>query len=227
MSRLVDADPEKYDWVCNVSGLGHLNMNPVKTFSRICDEIFLNVLGDDVLNFSSNTAYQYFRDAKDNHKAWQSFEVLLHGMVMEMMHVYIKHVGIEDANAKGFLQWQSNTDSATFKLLSQVILNVGIAIYVQRVGDRNNDFKVSHAGRMKFLGAFYGFNHPIYREVEYRELRNLALFPPDVLNLRKQNLSFSKSDLPLNNQGGDFMLEQKVKKLKMFAPKGGAQKEMW
>ena len=32
MSRLIDRDPSKYDWAAPFSGLGHLNMNQIKTF---------------------------------------------------------------------------------------------------------------------------------------------------------------------------------------------------
>ena len=38
------------------------------------DKICFNVLGSDVLNFKSPTAYEYFTEAKDNHKSWQAFE---------------------------------------------------------------------------------------------------------------------------------------------------------
>ena len=71
-----------------------------------------------------------------------------------------------------FLEWIGNTEKNTLKLLSQLFLGYGLGIYIQRTGDRNNDIEVSNAGRYKFFDVFFGFKHPIYREVEYRELQN-------------------------------------------------------
>ena len=110
-----------------------------------------------------------------------------------------------------------------------LVLNVALSIYVQRIGDRNNDAKASHAGRMKFLSTFFGFNHPIYREVEYSELRNKVLYPESVKLLRKSNTTFvkPKGQLPQKHQGGDFMLEQQINRLKIMAPKGKATEHTW
>ena len=84
-----------------------------------------------------------------------------------------------DANANpspiGFLKWQKDVKSPTLRFLLELTLNTGLAIYVQRIGDRSSDFRMSHAGRMKFFDTFFAFNHPIYREVEYSELRNQVL----------------------------------------------------
>ena len=76
-------------------------------------------------------------------------------------------------------------------------LNFALAIYVQRVGDRNNDEECSNAGRYKFYDMFYAFNHPIYQiyhEVEYNELRQKVSMPPEMNKLRKENCSFSNLD---------------------------------
>ena len=46
--------------------------------------------------------------------------------------------------------------------------------------DRNSDIHVSEARRYAFIDCFYGFKHLIYREIEYRDLRNKALYPQEV-----------------------------------------------
>ena len=38
---------------------------------------------------------------------------------------------------------------------------------------------------MKCIDTFYGFNHPIYTEVEYSDLHNKVLYPEVVKELRK------------------------------------------
>ena len=67
---------------------------------------------------------------------------------------------------------------------------------------------------------FYAFNHPIYHEVEYRELKNKVIQPEEVKNILNENTKFSATDITGKCQGGDFILEGKIKKQKNIAPKG-------
>ena len=75
---------------------------------------------------------------------------------------------------------------------------------------------------------FFAFNHPIYREVEYNELRNRVIMPDIVRKTRDQNHTFTEgTGNEKSHQGGDFLLEQRVKRMKMIAPKGAMSTEMW
>ena len=47
MRRIIEEDPEKYDWIVLVSGKGHLGMNQVKTFFKIIDPILGEALGKE------------------------------------------------------------------------------------------------------------------------------------------------------------------------------------
>ncbi|XP_057295330.1 uncharacterized protein LOC130623821 [Hydractinia symbiolongicarpus] len=82
-SRLIEADKYEFDWITLLPGLGHLNMNQVKGYFKVLDNICLEPLGRDILNFKSPKAYSFFKDCKDNHKAWEAFEVFLHGTMLE------------------------------------------------------------------------------------------------------------------------------------------------
>ena len=195
MRRIIDEEREKYDWVVLVSGKGHLNMNQVKTLFRILDYVCGDVLGEEVLKFNTPKSYRYFFDCKDNHKAWQGLEIFLHGTTMELIHLYKLSIGTDKLpTIMGFLQWQAAIKQPTLKFVAQLTLNFALAIYVQRVGDRNNDEECSNAGRYKFYDMFYAFNHPIYREVEYNELRQKVSMPAEMNKLRKENCSFSNLD---------------------------------
>ena len=99
-------------------------------------------------------------------------------------------------------------------------MGYGLGIYIQRTGDRNNDIEVSNAGRYKFFDVFFGFKHPIYREVEYRELQNKVLNPQPIKEMLDNNVTFSTTESMSKCQGGDFILEEKIKKQKGIAPKG-------
>ena len=151
---------------------------------------------------------------------------------MEMIQMYKSNLkDNESPTAMGFLQWQTKTGetSATFNFICQITLNIALSMYIQRVGDRNNDEIVSEAGRLRFVNMFYGFNHPIYREIEYNELRQKVCFPTIISELRKENISFSNpnSNVKNNHEGGDFKLENKIKKIKSLTPKGKKDAEMW
>ena len=190
------------------------------------DNICFQTLGQDVLNFTSPAAYKVFISCKDNHKAWESFEVFLHGTMLELIQKYVNETH-EEPSPEGFLIWQSNVTSATLKLLLQIVLTYGLGIYVQRVGDRNNDNNVSEAGRFAFIDWFYGFKHPIYREIEYRDLMTKSIYPEEVKSQFEKNLSFSTKNSECTNQGGDFLLEQKVQRQKLVAPKGIVERSVW
>ena len=81
--RLANEDPKGYDWAHFVPGLGHLHMNMMKTIFKILDTVILEPLGKEVLNFESPKAYSFFINAKDNHKSWQTIQILLFGTVMD------------------------------------------------------------------------------------------------------------------------------------------------
>ena len=70
------------------------------------------------------------------------------------------------------------------------------------------------------------FRHPIYQEIEYRDLKNRTLYPKEIKTVTDENMSFTTS-LDLNHEGGDFCLENKIKKHKLIAPKGRVSDEMW
>ena len=68
----------------------------------------------------------------------------------------------------------------------------------------------------------------MYRKVECNELRNPFLYPELVKHLRQKNMCYlpTESDkTQQRNQGDDFMLEQRIKRLKMIAPKGKASEK--
>ena len=61
--------PQRYDWVYLVPGLGHYDMNRLKTILKIMDKIMLEPLGKEVLNFKSPMTYQFLVNAKDTYNS--------------------------------------------------------------------------------------------------------------------------------------------------------------
>ena len=75
------------------------------------------------------------------------------------------------------------------KLVCELTLNIGLGIYRHRVGERNNDYRCSEAGRLKCIDMFFGFDHPIYREIEYSDLKNKVLCIQILLNKGEKQMS--------------------------------------
>ena len=67
----------------------------------------------------------------------------------------------------------------------------------------------------------------MYQDIEYYDLQNVAKYPEGIKELLDDNMSFSSSQLDHNHQGGDYVLEGKIKRHKMVAHKVIASNEMW
>ena len=76
------------------------------------------------------------------------------------------------------------------------------------------------------MPLFYGFKHPIYQEIKYRDLKDQIRYTEAIKEVLEQNMSFTSS-LELNHEGGDFCLENKIKQHKLLAPRGKVTDEMW
>ena len=225
-SRIIENNLDKYSWVSMLSGLEHLHMNQLKSFFKVVDQIFLEPLGKEILGFQSPKAYDFFVNAKDTHKAFQSLTILLEGTAAEFYSMYLKE-NKGEISGERFLNWADNNPNETVHLIFQLIFTFALAIYVVKFGVRCNNVEMIEAGRLKFLPLFYGFRHSYYQEVEYRELFNRVTYPQEVLKFVNDNMTFTSSELEKNHQGGDFCLENKIKRLKMIAPKGRISNSTW
>ena len=226
---IVQKETEKCDWVYLVPGLGHLHMNQLKTIFKILDRIMLEPLGKEILHFDSPKAYKFFIDAKDTHKAFQTLQILLHGTSAEFCKIYIDYCkgNTLSVSPEGFLTFLSDNENETFGLVGELIFNFTLSIYIQKLGARCNDADMISAGRCKFLPLFYTFRHPIYQDIECFDLINIISLPQEVRKLLKKNMTFTSSRLKHNHEGGDFILEGKIKKHKMVAPKGPISADTW
>ena len=60
------------------------------------------------------------------------------------------------------------------------------------------------------MDIFFGFNHPVYQEIEHRDLRQKTIMPAEVLKRYNKSLTFTISEKEGKHQAGDFMLEEGV-----------------
>ena len=167
----------------------------------------LEPLATDVLNFESPNALDYFFKCADTHKTNQSLEIFLYGTTLEMIYEYVAQTDEEQPTVDGFLKWNPNN---TYHIVRQLVFTYALAIMINKLGDRNNNESIQSAGCYKFMELFYGFNHPIYQEIEYRDLRQKVVMPSIVKKQRVENLTYTIFKNP-KKQGGDFILEGKVR----------------
>ena len=226
-SRLIEREPEKYNYVSLLSGLGHEHKNQLKTLFQIMSTIMLEPLGSAVLNFKTDKALQYFSNASDTHKSYQALQILLYGTGYEMIRNYLSLTDEREKSPQNFLLFLAETKNPTLKLVGQLIFNCALAVYLFKQGIRNNNEFVVTASRIKFMDLFFGCNHPYYREVLYRDVRNKVMYSDIVSELRSRYVSYSSTTLKCKSEGGDFKLENKVKRQKLLAPKGPITSEKW
>ena len=63
--------------------------------------------------------------------------------------------------------------------------------------------------------------------MEYRELQNKVLYPQPIKEMLDNNVTFSTTESMSKCQGGDFVLEERIKKQKGIAPKGIVNSKTW
>ena len=124
-SIITQKEPQKCDWVYLVPGLAHLHMNPLKTILQIMDKIMLEPLGKKVLKFKSPKAYQFLVNAKDTHKTYQTFQILLFRTAAEFCKKYIQSCIQKQINVtpQRFLDFISDIENETFGLVGELVFN--------------------------------------------------------------------------------------------------------
>ena len=145
---------------------------------------------------------------------------------MELIKEFKKRDIVEDESQESddevflFIKWISEQRNATVKFIGELMMTYAFAIYLFKTGVRANNVKMIDAARTKFANLFYAFNHPYYREVEYRDLKNRLAYRDEIKSYRDKHMSYSKNSLKNKSEGGDFILEGKVQRQKLIAPKG-------
>ena len=129
-----------------------------------------------------------------------------------MIYEYVAQTDEEQLTVDGFLKWNPNM----YYVVHQLGFTYALAIMINKLGDCNNNESIQSAGQHKFMELFYGFNHPIYQEIEYCDLRQKVVTPSIVRKQRTENLTYTISKNPNKHQGRDFILKVKVHRQTML-----------
>ena len=92
----------------------------------------------------------------------------------------------------------------TYHMIRKLVSNYALAIFISKKADRSNNVQVQNAGRYKFSELFYGFDQPIYQEIEYRDLLQIVIMPKEIKELRDKNMTYSQSSKEKKTSGSRF-----------------------
>ena len=96
------------------------------------DDITLEILGKEVLKFQLAQAHKFFTDAKDMHISWQTPQILLIGMTLELIKQFKQ--GSSEQEPLKFLSWLSANVNPLIRLVGELILNFTFAAYIFKNG---------------------------------------------------------------------------------------------
>jgi hypothetical protein len=104
--------------------------------------------------------------------------------------------------------------------MAEVVFTYCLALHVFRAGVRRNNSCAINAGKTKFSPLSFGLNMPIYMETYIRDSFFRLQCPEKVRVFLEENDSYSVSGNDSKGEGGDFILESKTRKTKMWIQNG-------
>ena len=107
--------------------------------------------------------------------------------------------------------------------MEKAIYHYLFSLFLFRAAVRRNNSEIMLAARTNFSSLFYGLKQTSYQETDYRDLKMRFLAPEFI----KPNEAFSVSGHPGKGEGGDFVLDNKNKRLKRLVPNGLPTETTW
>ncbi|MEW8543116.1 MAG: hypothetical protein AB2693_06235 [Candidatus Thiodiazotropha sp.] len=126
-----------------------------------------------------------------------------------------------------FFDWLETVKDPNYKFMQEVVFTYLLALNVFRIGVRRNNSKAMLSGRQTFSLLFYILGMSKYQEINSRDVYDRVSYPPDLSMYVKMSESISVSGNPQKGEGGDFILENKNKRIKMWLPYGVPTEKQW
>ena len=211
-----------------VPGLGHFEINYIKAiFKLLWTVIFIDLA--KLLGYRSIKALASCESATNHHKSWQIFEIFLNGTSREMLTYYVKQCLSVNQNptVDGFYKWIAGSKSKNMQFMFKVIFTFCLALHVYRIGVRRNNKDYILSAMKKLSVLFYGLNMTQYMEIDLKHRLNMSQCPQEVKQFVEQCYGMSQSGHVSKCEGGDFILESKNKRMKMWLPPGVPTFKRW
>ena len=139
----------------------------------------------------------------------------MEAMTSELLLVYIRETTESSPpSVLGFYQWYLGVGNPNYKFIAEVVFTYCFALHVFRACVWRNNACAITAGTCKFLPLFFSLNMPIYMETYIRD--SFIQCPEEMKRFLEENESFSVSGNESKGEGGDFILESKNRKTKMW-----------
>ena len=167
-------------------------------------------------------------NANNHHKSWQILSILFYGTTDELLVPYIRQCLQQNIkpSVSGYHQWLTKVKNPNYIFLNKAIFHY-LFLFLFRAEVMRNNSVIMLAARTHFVSLFYGLNKISYQEIEFRDLKMRVLAPNDVTNFISTNDAFSVSGHPSKGAGGDFVLENKNKRMKLLIPTGLPTDTSW
>jgi hypothetical protein len=92
---------------------------------------------------------------------------------------------------------------------------------------KRNNSQVMFTSRIKLCSLFFGLNQTQYQQIDIRGIAMRLLCPSPLAEFLKEHKSFSVSGHPSQGEGGDFVLEAKNRRSKMWMPPDKPTETRW
>ncbi|MES9969685.1 MAG: hypothetical protein ABW092_06590, partial [Candidatus Thiodiazotropha sp.] len=218
----------KYKQIFLRPGLGHFEINMVKCLFKLLWVVLLCRVSK-LLGFRSERAQNYCKAASGHHKSWEILQIVFRAVSKELLIAFVRQ---NLANGKQptidkYFRWLQTVKDPNYLFMQEIVFTCLVALNIFRIGVRGNNSAVMLAGRQKFSRLFYIMGMTKYQEICSRDMVNRAHYPPELQNYVRATEAVSTSGDPQKGEGGDFILENKNKRIKMWLPKGVPVEKQW
>ena len=217
-----------YGNILLIPGLGHYEINYTKAIFKLLWTVILIELAK-LLGFRSIKALVSCEAATNHHKSWQIIQIFFKATARELLVPYVKECirNGDDPELKGLYTWLNNCKSKNMKFLFTCVFTYCFGLHLFRKGVRRGNYQVIVTAMNKLSPLFYGFNKTQYMEIDLRHNITMNQCPDVVQQFISHALALSQSGHPSKCEGGDFILESKNKRMKMWLPSGAPTWERW
>ncbi len=225
--RLRDKDRELQN-ILLLPGPGHVEMNAIRVLFKLLWPLGMEDLAR-ILGYKTPKALGYAQKAADDHKAWEMLEIYFKSLMIFALTPYQ-----QECQAQGILStlggaedfWKHKISPSLF--LAVTICNrYVLSLLMYRKCIRMGQSQDALLARDIVSEMFYSNNMTMYMELHRRDVITRIKAPPEVRTILARNHSFRISPNAGKREGGDFILEGKNRRTKMFLPPGTPTHAQW
>ena len=225
--RLRDKSADKSTLI--LPGAEHFEMNMTKCLFRILWPLGLKELVTEMMGYSSAKSQEAALRCSDHHKAW-GLLIIVHEQCMRLLvNPYVSECASSGVlpTVGGYYNWSSRVTNVFFVLLRDINFIDMMGLLMFREGIRKNQSSLALSGRISFSPLFYSCNMTTYQEIHFRDMVTRVKAPETVGQFIAKNEAFTLTGSADKHEGGDFILENRNKRTKMWAPPGVPTHEQW